>query len=160
MIFLLALNSIAAIAIAALSGFWGFGGLVAGFALAYFALWAPFALFGAETRYFRTVWRTIRLAAFFLYDLFVSSVQVAWDVLTPTHLSRPAIVAMPLDVKSDEEITLVANLISLTPGTLSLDVSDDRKTLYVHAMFADDPEGVVRDLKAGMERMVSEVFEP
>ena len=54
---------------------------------------------------------------------------------------------------------LVTNLISLTPGTLSLDVTPDRKTLIVHAMYADDPEDVVRGLKDGMERMVKEVFE-
>jgi multicomponent Na+:H+ antiporter subunit E len=62
-------------------------------------------------------------------------------------------------VQSDFEILLVTNLISLTPGTLSLDVTPDRKTLIVHAMFADDPEGLVRELKDGMERMVKEVFE-
>jgi len=66
---------------------------------------------------------------------------------------------MPLDVKSDAGIFLVTNLISLTPGTLSLDVSEDRKTLYVHAMFADDPEEVCRKLKSGMERWVREAVE-
>jgi multicomponent Na+:H+ antiporter subunit E len=66
---------------------------------------------------------------------------------------------MPLDVQSDLEILLVTNLISLTPGTLSLDVTPDRKTLIVHAMFADDPEALVKELKNGMERMVKEVFE-
>jgi multicomponent Na+:H+ antiporter subunit E len=53
----------------------------------------------------------------------------------------------------------VTNLISLTPGTLSVDVSADRSTLLVHAMFGADPEGLVRDLKGGMERMVKEAFE-
>jgi len=84
---------------------------------------------------------------------------VIWDVITPTQLSRPAIIEMPLDVKSDVGILLVTNLISLTPGTLSLDISDDRKTLYVHAMFADNPEEIVRTLKDGMERWVIEAIE-
>ena len=66
---------------------------------------------------------------------------------------------MPLDVTSDLEILLVTNLISLTPGTLSLDVTPDRKTLIVHAMFADDPDALIAELKDGMERMVREVFE-
>ncbi|MEM9787739.1 MAG: Na+/H+ antiporter subunit E, partial [Pseudomonadota bacterium] len=70
-----------------------------------------------------------------------------------------AILEMPLDVKSDIEILLVTNLISLTPGTLSLDVTPDRKTLIVHAMFADDPDEVIASLKSGMERLVKEVFE-
>ena len=55
----------------------------------------------------------------------------------------PAIIIMPLDVKTDAGILLVANLISLTPGTLSLDVSEDRKNLKIHAMFADDPEELI-----------------
>ena len=61
--------------------------------------------------------------------------------------------------KSDLEILLVTNLISLTPGTLSLDVTPDRSCLIVHAMFADDPDALVAELKGGMERMVLEVFE-
>jgi len=68
-------------------------------------------------------------------------------------------VEVPLDVRSDAEILLVTNLISLTPGTLSVDVSEDRRTLLVHAMFADDEEQLVADLKGGMERMVREAFE-
>ena len=66
---------------------------------------------------------------------------------------------MPLDVKSDAGILLVANLIALTPGTLSLDLSRDRRTLYVHAMFIDDPDALRRELKQGMERRVIEVVE-
>ncbi len=101
----------------------------------------------------------MRLVLFFLYDLCVSSIRVAYDVLTPTDLSKPAILEMPLDVKSDIEILLVTNLISMTPGTLSLDVTPDRKTLIVPAMFAEDPDAVIKSLKSGMERMVKEVFE-
>jgi multicomponent Na+:H+ antiporter subunit E len=56
-------------------------------------------------------------------------------------------------------ILLVTNLISLTPGTLSLDVTDDRKTLFIHAMFADDPDAIRAQLKGGMERWVKEAME-
>ncbi|MEM6465820.1 MAG: Na+/H+ antiporter subunit E, partial [Pseudomonadota bacterium] len=56
-------------------------------------------------------------------------------------------------------ILLVTNLISLTPGTLSIDVSEDRKTLKIHAMFADDPEAVCATLKSGMERWVIDALE-
>lgn len=84
---------------------------------------------------------------------------MAIDVLTPRHRSRPAIIEVPLDVKSDTGILLVTNLISLTPGTLSLDVSEDRKTLLVHAMFADDPDALRKSLKDGMERWVIDAVE-
>jgi multicomponent Na+:H+ antiporter subunit E len=133
--------------------------LLVGFVLGFGALWLAQPLFDQPQSYFRRVWRVLRLTGFFLYELVVSSLKVAWDVVTPRHRSNPAIIEMPLDVQSDLEILLVTNLISLTPGTLSLDVTSDRKTLIVHAMFADDPEGLVRELKDGMERMVKEVFE-
>ena len=133
--------------------------LTTGFILGYAALWVAQPLFGEKVIYFRRVWRVINLIGFFLYGLVVSSIRVAWDVITPTQLSNPAIIEMPLDVKSDIEILLVTNLISLTPGTLSLDVSPDRKKLIVHAMFADDPESLIHELKDGMELKVMEVFE-
>ena len=90
----------------------------------------------------------------FLWELLLSSLSVAWDVLTPQHRARPAIIEVPLDVKTDAGILLVTNLISLTPGTLSLDISEDRSTLFVHAMFADDPDALCHELKSGMERWV------
>ena len=134
--------------------------LLVGFHVAFAALWTASPLFGERSPYFQRAYRILRLALFFLYDLVVSSFQVAWDVLTPTHLSKPVILEMPLDVESDLEILLVTNLISLTPGTLSLNVRPDRKTLVVHSMFgAEDPDAEIAKLKNGMERMVREVFE-
>lgn len=59
---------------------------------------------------------------------------------------------MPLDVETDLEITLFANLVTLTPGTLSLDVSKDRKTLFVHVMYLEDEEQFRRELKDGLEK--------
>lgn len=65
---------------------------------------------------------------------------------------------MPIEAKTDLEITLLANLITLTPGTLTLDVAPDRKSLYVHAMFVDDPEQIRAEIKNGMERRLLEVM--
>jgi multicomponent Na+:H+ antiporter subunit E len=65
---------------------------------------------------------------------------------------KPGIVEVPLEAKTSLEITLLANLISLTPGTLSLDVSDDRKVLYVHAMYIDDKASFVKSIKNGFEK--------
>lgn len=133
--------------------------LVVGFHVGFAALWLAQPLFDAPSPYFRRAWRVVRLVLFFVYELVVSSLKVAWDVVTPRDRSNPKILEMPLDVKSDLEILLVTNLISLTPGTLSLDVTPDRRTLIVHAMFADDPDALIAELKGGMERMVKEVFE-
>ena len=156
---LFAINILLAVIWASLMASFSLASLATGFLLGYLALWVAQPLFGGPSLYHRRVFRIIRLVLFFIYELIVSSIRVAWDVITPTHLSNPAIIEMPLDVKSDIEILLVTNLISLTPGTLSLDVSPDRSTLIVHAMFADDPEALVRELKDGMERRVKEVFE-
>ncbi len=155
---LLALNIFLAIGWASLIGSFSLGSLATGFVVGYVALWVARPLFGDNT-YFLRVYRVVRLAALFLYELLVSSLRVAWDVVTPAHLSKPGIIAMPLDAKGDTEILLVASLISLTPGTLSLDVSPDRKTLYVHGMFVEDPEALKQELKQGMERSVIEAME-
>ena len=94
-----------------------------------------------------------------MWELFLSNLRVAWEVVTPTHDMEPGVVAIPLDIKTDHEITLLANLITLTPGTLSLDVSDDKKFLYIHAMYiGDDKEAFIHSIKDGFERRVMEVF--
>jgi multicomponent Na+:H+ antiporter subunit E len=156
---LFALNILLAVVWSALWADFTLLQLIVGFHVGFAALWLAQPLFNEPSPYFRRAYRVVRLVLYFLYELVVSSIRVAWDVVTPAHRSKPAIVEMPLDVRSDLEILLVTNLISLTPGTLSLDVTPDRRTLIVHAMFADDPEALVAELKGGMERMVREVFE-
>lgn len=151
------LNAFLALSWSALVGSFTLTNLLIGYAIGYAALWVARPLFKASN-YFERVWRVLRLILLFIYELVISSFRVVWDVLTPTHLSRPGIIAVPLDAESDEEILLVANLISLTPGSLSLDVSPDRKTLYVHAMFVDDPETLRQEIKQGLERSVIEAL--
>jgi multicomponent Na+:H+ antiporter subunit E len=128
-----------------------------GFALGYIALWLSKPLY-RDTRYFQKLPKIINLAAFFLKELVVSNLRVLWDVITPRHINRPGIIGVPLTAQTDLEIFVVANLISLTPGTLSVDLSADRKTLYVHVMFLDDVEMVRREIKNGLERRVLEVM--
>lgn len=131
--------------------------LLTGFAIGYAILWILSPLFG-DSRYCQKLFDIVELTAFFLWELMVSSLQVAWDVVTPMHRSRPGIIAVPIEAKTDLEITTLANLVSLTPGTLSLDLSSDNRTLYVHAMFVDDPENIRRTIKQGMERRVLEAL--
>jgi multicomponent Na+:H+ antiporter subunit E len=71
---------------------------------------------------------------------------------------NPGIIAFPLDAKSDLEITLFANLLTLTPGTLSLDVSSDKKILYVHALYVKDADSFRSELKNGLEKRLLEVL--
>lgn len=153
-------NLVLALVWAALMGDFSLGALFTGFVVGFagLALVQPL-LGGGDALYFRRVYRAIRLFVYFYYELLMSSVQVARDVLSPRPRMVPRIVEMPLDVKTDFQILLVTNLISLTPGTLSLDVKPDRSAVLIHAMFADDPDEVVQSLKNGMERMVKEAFE-
>lgn len=152
------LNIVLALAWVAFTGSVSLGGLTTGLVIGYVALWLIQPLIGTSS-YFRRVGAWVKLIVMFLYELLVSSLAVAIDVLTPRHRARPAIIEVPLDVKSDAGILLVTNLISLTPGTLSLDVSEDRKTLLVHAMFADDHDALRKSLKDGMERWVIDAVE-
>jgi multicomponent Na+:H+ antiporter subunit E len=86
----------------------------------------------------------------------MSAVQVARSTVQPTLQIRPAIIEYPLDVESAREITVLANMISLTPGTLSMDVSPDRKVLYVHAITVstDDGSEVIAEIKGSLEKHV------
>ncbi|NJM33543.1 MAG: Na+/H+ antiporter subunit E [Rhodomicrobium sp.] len=142
---------------AAFQASWSLLTLLSGFALGFLALSAVNRVTGDGT-YFLRGWRVLKLAGFFIYELLLSSFRVTWDIVTPAHRSKPGIVAMPLSAKTDAEILVIASLISLTPGTLSLDVSEDRKTLYVHGMFVDDPDQLCEDLRV-FERMVMEAME-
>ncbi|MBE0585707.1 MAG: Na+/H+ antiporter subunit E [Desulfofustis sp.] len=128
-----------------------------GFFIGYLALWLSQPLY-QDTRYFKKLPKAINLIVFFLKELAISNLKVLWDIITPGHINRPGIIGVPLTARSDLEIFLVANLVSLTPGTLSVDVSTDRKILYVHIMFLDDVEEARRDIKNGLEKRVLEVL--
>jgi multicomponent Na+:H+ antiporter subunit E len=152
---LFVLNLFLAFGFAAVIGEWSLTGLGLGFVLSYLALWISRPLYG-ESTYFGRVFRVLRLVGFFLWELIRSNIQVLWDVVTPGHRSRPGIVAIPLDARTDFEIMLVANLVSLTPGTLSLDLSTDKRLLYVHVMFLEDVEAIRREIKDGLEKRILE----
>jgi multicomponent Na+:H+ antiporter subunit E len=131
--------------------------LLTGFFVGYLVLWLARPVLG-PTRYFGKLFEALRFAVFFVYELVLSNVRVAWDVLTPRAYRRPGVVAVPLDAETDVEITLLANLVTLTPGSLSLDVAEDRRCLYVHAMFVDDVDQLRKDIKKGFERRVLELL--
>jgi multicomponent Na+:H+ antiporter subunit E len=131
---------------------------VAGFVLGYCMLWVVQQVMGSSS-YFTKVRRIIGITYLFLKELILANLRVAYSVLASPDSMAPGIVAIPLDIKSDAEITLLANMITLTPGTLSLDVSDDRRVLYVHGMHINDLEYFRQDIKSGFETKVREVFE-
>lgn len=153
---LLMLNLVFALVFMVLFGTGRMSEFFLGFVLGYGALWVTKPLY-PDTRYFQKLPKALNLTVFFLKELAVSNLKVLWDVITPQHINRPGIIGVPLDARSDLEIFLVANLLSLTPGTLSVDLSDDRQTLFVHVMFLDDVQQSRTAIKEGLERRVLEV---
>lgn len=133
------------------------GNLVFGFVLGFLCLWLVRDRF--NPRNFNRPGRALRLAGLFLLELCLSASRVARDTLRPCMKFRPAIIAMPLEVTSEAQIMLLANMISLTPGTLSVDVSTDRSTLYIHAMDVGDPDELRREIRDGFERRILDVTE-
>lgn len=151
------LNLFLAAGFSAIIGQLNAAGFVSGFLIGYAALWVTMPLYGS-TRYFSRVGKSAKLALSFIWQLLVSNFRVLWDVVTPRNISSPAVIGVPLDASSDFEIMLVANIISLTPGTLSLDVSGDRTMLYVHVMFVDDVEQARAQIKQKIEKQVLEAL--
>lgn len=110
--------------------------------------------------YFKTIPKIISLIVFFVIELVRANFKVAYEIMTVyKHNMEPGIVKVPLDIHTDFQITLFANLITLTPGTLSMGVSFDKKYLYVHSMYyMNDKEKFIRDIKNGFEKKIIEAF--
>ena len=107
-------------------------------------------------RVWRRSLRILALALLFLQELVQSAVRVGLLVLRPRLDLRPALIAFPLTVTRDVEITLLANLVTLTPGTLSVDMSADRRFLLIHAIDVSDREALIRSIREGLEAKVRE----
>lgn len=153
----LLLNIALALTWAALSGDFRPTSLLIGFGLGYATLFVTRRGLG-PSGYFVQVRRFLSFTTFFLRELLRANLRVAYDVLTPAPHMHPRVLALPLTARTDLEITALAYFISLTPGTLSLDVSTDRRVLYIHAMYAADAEAVRREIKMGLERRLLELM--
>lgn len=152
-----ATNLILAFAWATLNGGIGLPSLITGFILGYGVIFVLQPI-NKDSRYCSMLFDGVKLILFFIWELIVSSLSVTWDVLTPIQKSKPALIAVPLDAATDAEITVLANLVSLTPGSLSIDITQNRSHLLVHAMFVDDPETFKMEIKNGMEKRVLEAM--
>jgi multicomponent Na+:H+ antiporter subunit E len=111
-----------------------------------------------DQRYFYRVPKTISFLFFFLYQMIIANLQVAYDVITPKYFFKPGIVKYKMDAKSDFEINLLSTFISLTPGTLILDISEDKKILYIHVMYLHDKQKFMTELKNNVERKLLEIL--
>lgn len=108
--------------------------------------------------YARRILCALEFMVFYLGELLLSNFRVAIDVLSPRPGTLPALVSVHLEEgHTDASITLLANLITMTPGTMSLDVSQDRRWLYIHAMFVEDVDRFREQFKRDFERRVLDV---
>ncbi|NDJ76348.1 MAG: Na+/H+ antiporter subunit E [Chloroflexi bacterium] len=151
------LNMLLALAWIALTGTFTPVNFAVGFVVGFVLLWLTQRLI-VPSNYFRKVPQVIGFGLFFLWELVKANLRMMAIVLSPRPDIRPAVVAIPLDARSNIEITLLANLITLTPGTLYLDVSQDRCVMYVHTMHVADLDAFRESIKAGFERRVMEVL--
>lgn len=103
------------------------------------------------------IYHLIGFLLFYIVEVVIANMRIAWDIITPRHRMKPGVLAIPLDVESDNEILALNNLTTMTPGTLCLDVSTDKRVIYVHAMYIDDAEKIRKDIKSGLEKRIMEV---
>lgn len=151
-------NILLAVAWAALQGSFSLPNLVTGYVLGYLIL-AALARGGVlSSAYGKKVGATVLLAAFLAREFVVANIRMAIDVIGPIRRLRPGIVRVPLDATDEHEILLLSTLLNLTPGSLVLDVANDRSALFVHVMHLTTPEAVRAEIKSGFERRVLEIL--
>ena len=140
----------------ALTGSMYYSNFLFGFLLGFFILWVM-NLNESDQRYFNRVPKTLGLFLYFIYEMLVANLQVAYDVITPNYFFKPGIVRYPLEATSDLEINLLSTMISLTPGTLILDISEDKKSIFIHVMYLKNKEQFIKQIKNGFERRLLEI---
>jgi multicomponent Na+:H+ antiporter subunit E len=110
-------------------------------------------------KFFVRIFRLILFILYYLKELVLSSLFVAYDILTPKDLMRPGIVEVPVDLKSETAIIALANLISMTPGSLTVDMTQDKKKIYIHAMYLYDKEKFIHKIKTELENRIRLIFD-
>jgi len=129
-----------------------------GFVISFLTLWLVEEAIEGNVNYIRRALMLPPFIVFFLVQLTKANLRVTYDVLTRRHYMKPGIIAIPLEAKTNIEIALLANLLTLTPGTLSLDVSEDASVLYVHAMYVEDPDAFRNEIKEQLEKRLLRIL--
>jgi multicomponent Na+:H+ antiporter subunit E len=151
-------NIALAVAWAALQGEFSLAQLVMGYVFGY-AILAVLARGGVLSSAYRyKVRAALFLLGFLARQFVVANIRMAIDVIGPKARIQPAIIRVPLDVTEDHELLLLSTLINLTPGSIVLDVANDRSALYVHVMHLTTPEAIRAEIKDGFERRVLDVL--
>jgi len=131
--------------------------MTAGFVLGYVLLGVVSRTFPGE-HYGAKGWKLLSFMCYFLRILVIANLEVAKEIITPGFQMTPRFIRYSVEGMNEFQITSFANAITLTPGTLSADISDDNRYLYVHCMYAKDRQKAVSALDELRDRMRKEVF--
>lgn len=154
----LMLNLFLALVWVSLTGRMTAAGLFFGFVLGYLLLFWLRRLIGPTT-YFEKVPQLVSFLLYYAKELILANMRMTREVTAIRRRGRPGIVAVPLDLTTDFEIAVLVTLIALTPGTYALDLSSDRRVLYVHAMFVESADAIRATIKNDLERRVKELLQ-
>lgn len=110
-----------------------------------------------EKLYIIKCWQVFELLVIFIKEMIVANFIVIAQVLRPRLNIKPGIIALPTELETGLQVTILANMISLTPGTLSMEVSPDNKTIYIHVFNIDDEEQIVKGIKENFEKRIKVV---
>jgi multicomponent K+:H+ antiporter subunit E len=135
-----------------------FAHLLLGAFLAWVIPWLTHALWARQLK-LSNGWVALRLFFLVLYDIVRANVIVALLILGPVAKLRPAFIQIPLDLEEPFAISALASIITLTPGTVSCLISEDRRTLLVHALDLDDEAAAIAEIKTRYEAPLKEIFE-
>ncbi len=111
-----------------------------------------------DAGYLHSIWAKITFGLYFFRILTKANLQIAWEIITPGYNFKPRFIRYPVDGLDEVELTVLANAITLTPGTLVVDVSPDRKYLYLHCMYAENREAQVAEIDELADRIRKGVF--
>jgi len=127
---------------------------------AFFAITIPWLVTGMRDEHpkIRKPWLAVRYFFMVLKDILVANIEVALLIIGPIKKLKPGFVAVPINLDSDLGITILASTVSLTPGTVSAEISKDRAWLYIHALHLDNEEELISSIKQRYEKPIKEIF--
>lgn len=130
-----------------------------GLVLGFFILWMLTRNFKpSDKEYFYRVPKILMFILNFLYDMLQANFQVAIDVITPNLHTTPGIIKYDIDAKTDFEITMLTNIIALTPGTMVIDIADDKSHVFIHTMYLKDKDKFIHRMKERTEKKLLEIL--
>ena len=143
----------------ALTGQLNYTNFIFGSVVGFFILWMLTRNSKPEDKqYFLRVPKILIFCLYFIYDMLEANFQVALDVITPNYHTTPGIIKYDIDAKTDFEITMLANIIALTPGTMVIDIAEDKTHIFIHTMYSKDKDKFIKRMKERTESKLLEIL--